>query len=292
MKILVTGGSGFIGRNLVERLLLAHAVLAPGHRELDLEDEASVGKYLGAHRFDAVVHCAVRPGHRNAADPSGQLDRNLRMFLNLASNRSSFGRMIFLGSGLAYGKDHYSPRMAEDRLGAHVPRDEGGFSKYVIARFIEEADGIVELRPFGVFGRHEDYAIRFISNAICKVLFDLPITLRQNRRFDYVCVDDLDRVIEHFLEHDGRHRAYNVTPDEPVELLELARLVLRTSGKDVPIRVAEDGMGAEYSGDNGRLRAEIPDLSFTPVETAVRALYGWYEENRSSIRREALLEDK
>ena len=54
----------------------------------------------------------------------------------------------------------------------------------------------MELRLFGVFGRHEDYAIRFISNAICKTLFDLPITLRQNRTFSYLYVDDLGPIVE------------------------------------------------------------------------------------------------
>ncbi len=57
----------------------------------------------------------------------------------------------------------------------------------------------MELRLFGVFGPHEDYAIRFISNAICKALFGLPITLRQNRTFSYLFIDDLGPIVERFL---------------------------------------------------------------------------------------------
>ena len=39
----------------------------------------------------------------------------------------------------------------------------------------------VELRPFGVYGPGEDYAIRFISNACCKALLGMPVTLRRDR---------------------------------------------------------------------------------------------------------------
>ena len=61
-----------------------------------------------------------------------------------------------------------------------MPDDEHGFSRYVIAGLRPRDERVVELRPFGVFGPYEDYAIRFISNAICKTLFDLPVTLRQD----------------------------------------------------------------------------------------------------------------
>ena len=291
MDILLTGGGGFIGRHVREHFSPAHRVLSPTHAELDLLDEDVVRAYMERHPVEAVIHCAVRPGHRNAPDPSDQLNRNLRMFHNLARNRSRFGRMIVLGSGLVYGMDHYRPRMGEDYFDRHVPRDEGGFSKYLIARHIECSEGFVELRPFGVFGAHEDYAIRFISNAICRTLFDLPITLKQNRKFDYVFVGDLIRVIGHFLDHGGRHKAYNVTPDRTVELLELVELVRMLSGKDLPVRVAREGMGTEYSGDNARLKAEIPALDFTPLETAVAGLFQWYLERRDAINRSLLETD-
>jgi len=289
LRILITGGGGFIGRNAVEYFRAGHDVLAPSHAELELLDAAAVQSYLRSHPVDVVLHCAVRPGHRNASDPTDQLNRNLRMFFNLVRNRSCFNRLICLGSGLVYGMEHYRPRMDESYFDRHVPPDEGGFSKYIIARTIERTDDIVELRPFGVFGKYEDYAIRFISNAICKALFDRPITLRRNRRFDYVSVGDLLAVIAHFLEHEGRHKAYNVTPDRTCELLELAEMVRRASGTSVPIHVAQEGMSVEYSGSNARLKEEIPSLVFTPVEDAVEKLFGWYRDHKDLIN-PALLE--
>ena len=290
--VLVTGGSGFVGRNLTEQLADEFTILAPRHAELELLDEEAVAGYLREHGVDFVVHSAVKPGHRNAADPTGLVAANARMFFNLARLAGRYERMIFLSSGAAYALRHYAPKMPETYFDTHVPADELGFSKYICGKYVERAARVVELRPFGVFGKYEDWEIRFISNAICKTLFDLPVTLRQNRRFDYLWVDDLAEVVRHFLREEGRHQAYNATPDAAVEMRTLAEKVVALSGKDLPVVVAAEGMGLEYSGDNRRLREEIPDLRLTPLDEALGKLYEWYEAHRELIRREALLVDK
>lgn len=292
MKILVTGGSGFIGRNIIESYSSCHTILAPTHGQLDLTDEEAVRAFLRSHAVDVVIHSAVKPGHRNARDQANQLYSNTRMFFNLIRNSDRFRKMIFIGSGAVYDMRHYAPRMDEAYFDSHVPADEHGFSKYIIAKHIERLDNVQELRVFGVFGRYEDYAIRFISNAICKTLFDLPITIRQNRRFDYLYIDDLIPVLDYFIAYQGRHAVYNVTPDTTVDLWSIADLVISRSGKKLPILVAEPGMGAEYSGDNSRLRAEIPGLTFTPLAAAIDRLYTWYADNINSIDRNCLLVDK
>jgi UDP-glucose 4-epimerase len=292
MRILLTGGSGFIGRNLREHLARRHAVLAPRHAELDLLDEENVRAWLATHPVDAIVHSATIPGHRNAPVAPNLALKNLKMFLHLTLHAPRAIRAVILGSGAEYDVSRMGPRVREEDAGSLVPQDETGISKLICSLVAAGDTRFVHLRPFGVFGPHEDWAIRFISNAICKTLFDRPITLRQNRRLDYVSVGDLATVAEHFLEHGGRHRAYNVTPDETPDLLGLARLVRDISGKDIPIRVAGDGTGPEYTGDNSRLKAEIPGLRFTPIREAISRLYAWYAERRSLIHEEALVTDK
>ena len=289
MRVLVTGASGFIGRNLVEQL--PFEVLAPRRAELDLLDLDSVRGYLRREKPDAVVHSATTPGHRNA-QPVDLAARNLRMFFHLAENAGSFGRMIVLGSGAEYDQRFYQPKMPETYAGTHVPADETGLSKFVISRAVQAHPGWVHLRPFGVFGKYEDWEIRFISNALCKALFQKPITLRQDRRFDYLFIDDLCRIVAHFLEKPATHSDYNATPDEAVELSQVAELVREVAGVEVPVRIAQPGMGLEYSGANARLRREIPGLTFTPLREAVARLHAFYVEHRASIREDALLVDK
>lgn len=292
MKLFLTGGSGFIGKNIVEMLGRHYEIIAPSSRELDLSDEVAVENYFRKDKIDVVIHSAVKPGHRNAKDPSNQLYVNTRMYFNIIRNAARFKRLIFIGSGAAYDVKQAMVKVKEEDFDRYVPSDEHGFSKYIINKHLSLLDNAVDLRVFGVFGKYEDYAIRFISNAICKTLFDLPITIRQNRMFDYLFVDDLMPVLEHFIHTKPEYSAYNVTPDSSVDLVSIAELVRARSEKDVPIIVGESAMGLEYSGDNARLRAEMPNLIFTPLTDAIDRLYSWYEDNRHLIDRTLLLVDK
>lgn len=292
MNILLTGGSGFIGKNLTEHLSKKHSVAAPRHSELELLDENAVRNYFKQNGIDVVIHSAVKPGHRNAHDPSNQLYSNTRMFFNIARNADRYKKMIFIGSGAVYDMRAYQPKMREDLFDTSVPADEHGFSKYLIAKHIELLPNCVELRIFGIFGKYEDYAIRFISNAICKTLFGLPITIRQNRRFDYLFIDDLMPVVDHFIDVKGRYTAYNITPDASIDLYSIAEKIRARSRKDVEIVVAEPGLGIEYSGDNARLRGEMPGVSFTPLDESIDQLYAWYQTNMHLLDKNKLLIDK
>jgi UDP-glucose 4-epimerase len=297
MRVLLTGGNGFIGRNLGEYLRRSHEVLAPSRAELDLTDPEQLERWFSHNKVDAVVHGAVRPGHRNIADPSRQLWSNLRMFFGLMQHAHRFDRMVFLSSGAAYDIARPHDRVTENQLGLSLPADEHGLSKYVIAQYLQamrstKVTDVVELRLFGVFGRHEDYAIRFVSNAICKVLFDLPITLRQNRTFSYLYVDDLGPIVDQFLSSPHAEVSYNVVPDWTDDLYDLAERVRDRSGREVPIMVGSPGNGLPYSAANERLRGEFPHTTFTPVGAAIDALYDWYETNLATIDRSALIVDR
>jgi len=293
MKVLLTGGSGFVGRNLAKRLARRFGLLAPPRAELDLLDDASVRAWLSRNPVDAVVHSATVPGHRNAPPARALGLDNLRMLLHLVRRTPEGTRFVVLGSGAEYDASRDVVRAREDDPAHPVPRDETGLSKLVLAAVAEGRPGFVHLRPFGVFGPGEDWEIRFLSNALCKALHGLPITLRQNRRLDYVWVDDLCEVVERFLLRGGGSRTvYNVTPDSTPDLLSLARLARETAGADVPIVVGREGTGLEYTGDNALLKAELPGLAFTPVREAVEHLCSYYRSRLSAIPRERLLVDK
>ncbi|MCM1169820.1 MAG: NAD(P)-dependent oxidoreductase [Bacteroides sp.] len=294
-KILLTGGSGFIGRNLRESCLSQiYELCAPSHAELDLSDTDSTDAYFATHRFDAVIHAAVKPGHRNASDLTNLFYTNNRIFFNLLRHAGRCGRILNLGSGAVYDMRHYEPMMKEEYFGRHIPEDEHGYNKYVCGKYMEIcSEDIVDLRIFGIFGKYEDYAIRFISNAICKTLFDLPVSLRQDRAFSYLYVPDLAHILAWFIENRPRYKAYNITPDETASLLDLAEKVVALSGKDLPIKVGTAGTGLPYTGCNARLRAEMGDaLRFTPMEESVREMYAWYVSVKDTLNRDCLLFDK
>ena len=157
---------------------------------------------------------------------------------------------------------------------------------------MERMQNVVELRIFSIFGKYEDYAIRFISNMICKAVFDLPLTIKQNRNYGFLYVDDLMPILDYFILHDCNYASYNVTPDSGIELYKAAEKVRALSGKDLPIIVGQPGMGLGYNGSNARLHSEITDLKLTDIDEAIRQLYQWYYEQKHLINRDLLLIDK
>lgn len=80
--VLLTGGNGFIGKNLKESFLAQkYNLLTPGSKDLNLCDEDAVARYFDEHQIDIVIHSAVKPNHRNAKDLSNIFYSNTRMFL-------------------------------------------------------------------------------------------------------------------------------------------------------------------------------------------------------------------
>ncbi len=287
MRLLITGGSGFIGRNLAEQLASTYEVLAPSSTELDLLNEQAVREYLGAHSFDVIVDAATTRSNRRVAAPPDLLDRNCRMFFNLVRNQGRFGKMIHFGSGAEYDRVQLPARVREDYFDTRVPRDAYGFSKYICAKYIERSDRIVNLRLFGVFGAYEDYTVRFISNACCRALKGLPIVLRQDIVFDYLYIKDLVKLTMWFIENNARQKAYNVCTGRPVALTELARVIARVSaqasGRNPNVSVLTEGTGPEYSADNSRMLTEMGGYQFWDIQDSIAELYGWYAANSDRV---------
>lgn len=292
-KVLLTGGNGFIGRNIKESYLAEkYEIISPSHKEVDWSDVKAVDDFFMKKTFDAVWHFATKPGHRNAPDLTKLFYTNVRIFENLARHKESFGKFINAGSGAIYDLSTNISGVTEDEIFKKMGSDEHGFCKYVVSKRIESLPDFVDLNIFGIFGKYEDYAIRFISNAICKAIFDLPITLRQNRRFSYLDVNDLFPVLEFFTENKVQHHSYNVVPDKVTELKEVAELVRMMVGKEIEIRIAKEGFGLDYFGDNTRLKKEMDTVQFQPLSVSVKQLVDWYKAHKDTLDKEQLMQDK
>ncbi|GHT46522.1 ADP-L-glycero-D-manno-heptose-6-epimerase [Bacteroidia bacterium] len=290
MKILLTGGSGFIGRNIRESFLSEkYQILAPSSKELNLLDRQSVSAFFSENEVDVVIHAAVKSCDRLSYDQEDVLSNNLRMFYNLESQKKRYKKFLNLGSGAVYDKRRSMEKVKEEDFLAQIPKDMYGFSKYIIAKHIEKEPNFYDLRIFGIFGKYEDYTLRFVSNAICRALCDLPITIKQNCHFDYLYVNDLMSVLDWFIENDPQHTSYNITPDSSISLYELAGIVKDVADKPkLPIQVAEEDLGLEYSGSNSRLKNEFSNLKLTPIRDVVQELYDWYRENTDKINNEVI----
>lgn len=286
MKLLLTGSGGFIGQNLLAYFShrAGYEIVAPRRAELNLLDERSVSDYLSRNRFDAVLHLAKTDVvYDKSVTDYTVLDANLRMFFNLEKHCRKYGRLIYTGSGAEYGRDEMPPLVREETLGTSIPKDPYGFAKFIMSRAAARSENIYELCLFGVYGKYEDYTRRFISNNLCRAIKNLPMTLRQNAKFDYLYIGDLCRMIEQFLLIEPQHHHYNVCSGAPIELKTLAGMIRTVIGEPCELQIAADGMQREYSGSNLRLLSEIGAFTFTPHIRAIEELYKYYLSHAENI---------
>ena len=282
-KILITGGNGFIARHLVEQLGGQYEISAPNSKELNLLDYSKVSAHLKNNKFDVVIHAATydaAPIH-STNEPAKVFENNLKMFFNLVQCKDCFGKLIYFGSGAEYGREYWTSKMKEDYLGQHMPTDQYGLSKFVMAKYAESSSNIYNLRLFAVFGKYEDWRVRIISNICRHAALNLPITINQNKYFDFLYINDLVRIVNWFIDNKPQKNVYNICSGNILDFKTIAKKVVRISGKKLDVLTKKEDLGREYSGDNTLLMKELKEFSFTPIDESLRALYDWYNVNKN-----------
>ena len=176
MRVLVTGGAGYVGSVSVERLLEAgHEVvvlddLSTGHREsvpasVSIEvgsygDPETIGDVLQRHRVDAILHCAARSlVAESVRDPARYYRDNVAggIVLLEAARQAGVGRIVFSSTAAVYGVPEATPIPETAELRPINPYGETKRTFEGALRFYGEAYGLrsVSLRYFNVAGATE-----------------------------------------------------------------------------------------------------------------------------------------
>lgn len=290
MKILITGGNGFIARYSFEQLNTEQTVLSLNRKDLDLLDSSKVFDYIKSNQFDVIIHTATydaAPKH-STKDPSKVLENNLKMFFNISRCKDDFGKMIYFGTGAEFGRENWIPKMKEDYFDQHVPVDQYGFSKYIMTKYAQLSSNIYNLRLFGVFGKYDDWRVRFISNACCCAVLNLPIRINQNVFFDHLYIDDLVKIVKWFINNKPQKNVYNVCTGDVYDFKTLAEKIIKISSKNLDIIIKTEGLGREYSGDNSLLMNELKNFEFSSIDESIKTLYDWCDFNKHIIEKDKL----
>lgn len=270
-SILLTGATGFIGRNIRPALQTEYNITAPSRAELNLLDAAAVRRYLAKGRFDAVVHLANPTGH-NPLDPPGELfERSLRVFSSLLHCGDLYGRMLYIGSGAEYGKHRALAQISEERFGEESPRDAYGLSRYLMSELAETRENVINLRLFGCYGPG-DPPHKLTSHIIRCIREGEGIALRQDVWFDFLYVMDIAPVLRHFIENPQRHGAYNLCSGERIRILAIAEKIRDQMRSNAEIVFEKEGLHSEYTGTNERLRAELPGWRPRDIDDGIKEI--------------------
>lgn len=291
-KVLVTGGAGFIGSHLIDKLIGENRVACldnfdpfydplakrrniahhAGDRnfeliEGDIGDRRLIKEVLSEGDIEIIFHEAAQGGVRfSIQDPIKTHDVNSTGTLNIleAAARSRVEKVIFASSSSVYGRAEYLP-LEED--GLKCPISPYGVSKLLAehyCRVFREVYGLktISLRCFTVYGprMRPDLAIAtFVRNAIAKKPIEIFGDGSSTRDFTYV-----DDVVEaHLLAMRSGQGEYNIGSGERISVEDLARKIISLTGSSSEIRHT-----SAIRGDVEHTWADIRragrDLSYRP----------------------------
>ena len=141
----------------------------------------------------------------------------------------------------------------------------------LIAQKIQNRSDVLCLNIFACYGYGEKEN-RFPSYAISCVLGNKTIEINQNCVFDYLFVEDMQRIIHYFIENKPLNNIINITPTKSISLYEIAQIV--SEGR-VDIKIKNPVLNNEYTGDNTRLLKNIKGFEFTPIKIGLEKLLNY-----------------
>ena len=302
-RVLVTGGAGFIGSHVVDKLiergveprifdLVPSAHHAPDEVETvtgDLTSPVDVQEAVAG--CDAVVHlAAIADVNHVAADPAWAETVNSRgTFQVLEAARLAGVRRVVYGSTIWVYNGQ--PGIADEDTSVQLPGHLYTATKLageMYCRAYAEQYGLdCRILRFGIPFGPRARAAAVVPAFVKKALSGEPLTIAgdgsQARRFVYV--EDLaDGVARATLCPDAANRVYNLVGDESVTIREIATIVRELVG-DVDILHVESRAG-DFSGTEvcgARAERELGWTASTPFEDGVRRYVEWLRERSVDV---------
>ena len=316
MRILVTGGAGFIGSHLVEKLLATGHEVAilddfndfydpaikranvasvagevPIHR-IDLRDNGAVSLLFHREKFDTIIHLAARAGVRpSISQPQLYYDTNVTGTLHLleAARRTGIERFIFASSSSVYGICKNVPFSEAEHLTQTISpyaatKVAGEFLCSTYSHLYRMR--IVALRFFTVYGARQrpDLAIHQFTR---KIDAGQPIDQFGDgtTRRDYTYIDDIIQGVSAALDYQGPlYDLFNLGESETIQLKDLIAAIENALGKKAKINQLPEQPGDVplTCADISKARKLLGYNPTTPLSVGLPKFVDWFLANRKA----------
>jgi UDP-glucuronate 4-epimerase len=316
-NVLVTGGAGFIGSHLVDRLLsegnwqvtviddfndfyspaIKRANIA-GHLhhdnytlvEADIRDDDRLATVFAETRFDSIVHLAARAGVRpSLEEPKLYAETNINGTLNLLELARQYDvkQFVFGSSSSVYGINQKVPFVEDDRIYQPIsPYAATKAAGELLCHTYTHLYGIrcVCLRFFTVYGARQrpDLAIHKFTRLISEGR-PIPVFGDGTMRRDYTYIDDIIQGVRAAMDYDqSMYEIFNLGESQTVELNELIRLLEESLGARAIIdrQPMQPGDVPATYADITKSRQLLGYNPKTKIEEGIPKFVEWFRGNR------------
>lgn len=251
LKILITGGNGYIAKSIYNSLNDRYEITTITRSNFDLTDYNQTCEWFYERQYDVVIHTAVNGGSRLKADDSSVIKNNIAMFENLCANKFQFKKLISFGSGAEIfnsGKFY-------------------GASKKIIADAIQFIPNFYNLRIFGTFDENE-LDTRFIKANIIRYIKKEPMVIHTDKIMDFFYMKDLVFLVDHYITHEALPKTINCSYSQKYTLTNITSIINTLGNYTVPIIIENKNKLQFYCGE-----AHHMPISVLGLETGIYTVY-------------------
>jgi len=299
LKILVTGGLGFVGTNLVKELeRKGHETWAcdlyNSHREhyrrCDVREFRQIEKIVDEQRFDLIYHAAAEYGRWNGEEYYENMWMTnavgTKNILRLQEKRHF--RMVMFSSAEVYGD--YQATMREDVMD-ETPIKQ--MNDYAMSKWVNEMQVLnsaamfrtetVRIRLFNVYGPGEHYTPYrgVVPTFIYKALHNQPYTVYRGHRRTFEYVKDICNTLGNLTENFKPGEVYNLGGEEQYDIKHLSDLILMHLAKDdrrVTYKDAEPFTTETKKGESSKAKRDLRHSCKTTLDQGIRETVSWMQD--------------
>jgi UDP-glucuronate 4-epimerase len=316
-QVLVTGGAGFIGSHLVDKLLAEQSwqvtvvddfndfynpdikrrnikahLTHKNYRlvEADIVDLEALDTIFSSQRFECIVHLAARAGVRpSLIDPALYSSTNIKGTLNLLELAKKYNvpQFVFGSSSSVYGINAKVPFSEEDPIRQPIsPYAATKAAGELFCHTYSYLYGIrsVCLRFFTVYGARQrpDLAIHKFASLISKGQ-PIPFFGEGTTRRDYTYIDDICQGVRAAMDYNQSiYEVLNLGESRTVELRELVSLIEKELGKKavLDMQPSQPGDVPQTFADISKARKLLKYNPQTEIEAGISKFIEWFNKSR------------
>ena len=306
-RIMVTGGSGFLGSHVVDRLKSANEVFVPRSSRYDLKSADAVRQLFSDFgQTDVVIHAAADIGGigYSSTHPGNQFYNNTLINLNIVHESCQAGVRKFVGVGSVceYPADTPVPFREETLWDGYpvVTNDSYGLTKRMLlvqcnAYRKQYGFNSIHLLPVNLYGPRDDFDINnshVIPALIRKVVYamdngedsvDVWGTGHESREFVYV--EDAAEAVVLAAERYDRPEPVNIGSGKEIGISDIAALIKELLGYRGDFTYLDNGLGGQQRRmlDVSRAREEFGFTAKTDFREGLQSTINYYLANKDAL---------